>query len=71
MNPKLLRRISEEFEKIELAVEQGQEIQLDVLYLDLQGEDRQTALAETQQLLEELRQSRGIFSPWILSLIHI
>jgi serine/threonine protein kinase len=65
MNPQLLRRISEEFEKIELAIEQGQEIQLDALYLDLQGEDRQTALAETQQLLEELRQSRGIFAPWI------
>ncbi|MCE2801451.1 MAG: serine/threonine protein kinase [Planctomycetaceae bacterium] len=65
MNPQLLRRISEEFEKIEMAIEQGQEIQLDALYLDLQGEDRQTALAETQQLLEELRQSRGIFAPWI------
>jgi serine/threonine protein kinase len=65
MNPNLLRRISEEFERIERAVSSNQQIELDALYPDLQGEDRQTALAETRELLDELRQSQGIVSPWI------
>ena len=65
MNKELLRRISMEFERIEQAVAQGQRIELDNLYPDLLGQDREIALAETQELLEELRQSQGLVSPWI------
>ena len=65
MNSELLRRISAEFERIERAVAQGQRIELSALYPDLPGEDRDIALAETQELLEELRESQGLVSPWI------
>ena len=49
MNKELLRRISMEFERIEQAVAQGQKIELDNLYPDLVGQDRETALAETKE----------------------
>jgi serine/threonine protein kinase len=65
MNKELLRRISLEFERIEQAVARGQQIDLDNLYPDLLGQDRETALTQTRELLEELLQSKGSASPWI------
>jgi serine/threonine protein kinase len=65
MNPELLRRISEEFERIEQAAANNERINLDALFPDLQGTDRETALAETRELLEELHQSQEIASAWI------
>ena len=65
MNKELLRRISMEFERIEQAVAKGQKIELENLYPDLLGQDRETALAETKELIEELHQSKGSITPWI------
>lgn len=65
MNKELLRRISMEFERIEQAVAKGQKIELENLYPDLLGQDRETALAETKELIEELHQSKGSATPWI------
>jgi serine/threonine protein kinase len=54
MSPDLLRRIALECEQIEQQMRMGLPISLDTLFTDLTTEDRQIALSETLELIEEL-----------------
>jgi serine/threonine protein kinase len=54
MNPDLLRRIALECERIENEIRQGKPVDLEGVFLDLAPDDRQIALRETHELIEEL-----------------
>ncbi|MFM2013363.1 MAG: Serine/threonine-protein kinase PknD [Planctomycetota bacterium] len=63
MNLDLLRRISNEVDRIEQAIAKGESIAIDELFPDLHGEDRSIAVREVQELLDELSQQPNYFIP--------